>query len=483
MVNRRLNTVFTYVFSAVLVLSTTAFASTGSTKRVILDGDRSVEEQIKIPNVTYIIKDAFTQTDAVISIPDNCTLAFKGGKILNANLKLGENVTITNGTIEIAEDGCVELNNNSVIKNCSFSNKSYCKVGYGNLYADACLGIRIKKCTFAPQKRQTKGKCSSIDLRRCEDFIIEKVESDYTEGENIIVYEGIGYVRKCTLRMGWSGIGTVIYGMTEENPKQGRQGSSDSRIIIINNTVRNTLAAGITINSNNVICEKNDVAFENCTVNGPGIRLGHVHSPANSCIVSKNVIKWNNSNSNGKSTTNRGISLDAGNDNLITDNSVENVPVGIGSSVSNKTRIVITGNDIKNASDYGVSIYESEELNNMFSIEGNTIQMQGGIGVWVRNCNSNIKRNKISFPTPKTKLFNSPYFCYGILIEDNPRTETFVNKNIIEFSEMPVKAVLKGKRVTITDNKYLTEQDCSFSVKETTMIEESNNKYRYIHKH
>lgn len=477
MVNKCFNIIFTLILRAVLILIMTAFATTANAKNVVLDGRISLEEQLRIPNVTYIINDIFTQTDSVIIIPNNCTLAFKNGKILNANLILGENVRITNGTIEIADNGYIMLNNNTTIKNCSFSNQSYCKIGYGNLYAEACQGIRIIKCYFAPQKRQTKGKCSSIDLRRCEDFLVEKVKSDYTEGENIIVFEGTGIVRKCNLRMGWSGIGTTIYGTTVEHPKVGRW---DSKIRIVNNTVKNALAAGITINSNNVICEKNDVTFDNCTVNGPGIRLGHAHSPANSCVVSKNVIKWYNSKSNGKSTTNRGISLDAGNDNLVLGNSIENVPVGIGSSVTNKTGTEIKKNVIKGATNYGISIYESNDAQNSCTIRNNEIRMSTGTGIWVRNCNTEITNNSIFFPREKREYKDNSNSCVGLRLEDNKNVEIRVENNTIKYSLKPIKGEFVGKRVVMKDNVYQTEGENTIKSSEKTIVEDLNNKIKYV---
>ena len=363
----------------------------------------------------------------------------------NANLVLGENVSISNGTIEISENGYIKLNHNSNIKNCSFSNRSYCKIGYGDLYADSCRGIKINKCNFSSQRRQTKGKCSSIDLRNCEDFIIEKIESDYTEGENIIIYEGSGIVRKCSLNSGWSGVGTAIYGTSIVHPKMG---SKESKIRITNNVIRNTLAAGITINNNNVVCENNTVLFDNCTVNGPGIRLGHKHSPANTCIVQCNMIKWINGKPSGASTSNRGISIDAGDDNWVTNNIIENIPVGIASSVTNKTGTTIKRNVIKNATDFGVSIYESSDIANKCKIDENTIIMKEGTAIWVHNCSSDINKNTISFPKNHLSSEENDDRYMGIMIDDNAQVETRLTNNIIKYSNMPVKATFKGKKVT-----------------------------------
>ena len=464
-------------FSVAFVLTTSAFTTVGGAKRIVLERGRTIEEQMIIPNVTYIIKDFFTQTDSILTIPDNCILAFKGGKILNANMKLGENVTIINGTIEIAENGYIQLNNYTTVKNCSFSNKTFCKIGYGDLFADACKSIRIKKCSFAPQKRQAKGKCSSIDLRRCEDFLIEKVTSNYTEGENIIIFEGRGQVRKCHCTRGWSGIGTSIYGTSKTNPKQG---NPNAQILIKNNVIKNTLAAGITINNTNTLCENNTIFFENCTVEGPGIRLGHLHALANNCTVSHNHIKWINSKASGASTSNRGISIDAGNNNVIVDNIIENVPEGIASSVSNKTGTIIKNNVIKGATNNGISVYEGNDAQNSCVILNNEIRMSAGTGIWVRNCNTVITSNTILFPKEKQESSYNPNSYVGLRLEDNKNVETRVENNTIKCSLKPIKGVFVGKRVVMKDNVYQTEGENTIKSGEKTIVEDLNNKIKYV---
>lgn len=442
--------------------------------------DKSFEEFLNESGPFCVIKEDLIQRDSVLYIPDNVTLAFKGGRLLNANLVLGENVTIKNGDIQIAENGFIKLSNNCRVKNCSFTNVSYCRVGFGDLFAESSKDIVISNCTFAPQKRQTKGKCSSIDLRKCEGFLVEKVKSAYTEGENIIIYEGRGTVRKCECTGGWSGIGTSIYGTSVKNPKTG---DPDARIIIKNNKVRNALAAGITINNYNTVCEGNTVLFENYTVSGPGIRLGHLHAPANNCTVTKNTIRWVNSKPSGASTSNRGISLDAGNNNIIIKNTIENVPEGIASSVSNKTGTQILNNKIISATANGISIYEDNDVANYCLVKGNDIRMQSGTGVWVRNCNAEIVKNKISFPVEKNPDIVSNFAYVGIRIEDNSQIKTDITDNIVKYSRVPVKAVFKGKEVLIDGNRFQTEEESSYSVGEKTVLKDNGNRIRLSRKH
>lgn len=453
------------------------FSSFYSTKKcLVIDREIPIEKQINQAGVNYIINDVIVQTDSVFLIPNNTKLTFKnGGKLLKANLILGENVTILNGNIQIAENGLIRLNHHCRVKNCTFVNESFCRIGFGNLFADGSNDIIIKNCSFSPQKRQSKGKCSSIDLRNCDGFLIENVTSTYTEGENIIIYEGHGTVKRCYCTGGWSGIGTSIYGTSVKNPKPG---NPDARIVIKNNTVKNTLAAGITINNYNSLCKKNTVLFENCTVNGPGIRLGHSHAPANNCTISGNTIKWIRSKPSGASTSNRGISLDAGNGNLIENNTIENVPEGIASSVYSKTGTLIRKNTIKGATFNGITIFEETNMGNSCVIKDNIISMSSGTGIWIRNCNSEISGNKIVFSEEKVSEGGS--FSYvGIRIEDNTQIETSLMKNTIKQSITPIKATFRGKKVSINKNKYYTEKECSYTASENTVLEENNNSYNF----
>ena len=468
-----------YIIFVIITVSLFAVYKTASAntqgKSVVLDCSRTFEEQVTKANCTYIIRDEFNQHAVVFHIPNNVVLDFKGGKLKNVNWVLGENVIIKKGNIEIADNGYIKLNNNSQIRNCHFSNKTHCKVGYGDLYGESCSGIKISKCVFATQKRQNGGKCSSIDLRRCDGFVVDKVTSEYTEGENIIVYDGSGVVQKCKCKGGWSGIGVAIYGASVKTPKQG---DPSAKVIVRGNMVRNTLAAGITINNYNTICENNKVVFENCTVEGPGIRLGHTHTPATNCVVRNNIITWKGSKASGASTSNRGISIDAGNGNLVEDNKVENVPEGIASSVSNKTGTVIRNNTIKGASTNGVIIFEDLNSGNTCVIEDNDIRMIEGSGIWVRSCNAKIIGNIIKFVEGNPDEVYGNYSFIGLRIEDNINVETTVANNTVRNARKPIKAAFSGRKVILSGNKYYTSEEGEYTKKRKTIVEESNNRLR-----
>lgn len=462
------------VFVLLLIFLSSITSSTLNAKtKVLLEVDRPFEEQIiNQADVIYIFKDVISQKNSVINLPNNSVLLFKGGKLLNANLVLGENVTISDGIIEISEDGCILLNNNCRITNCAFLSVSHCRVGYGVLFAQSCQNIIIKDCFFNSQKRQTKGKCSSIDFRKCEDFVIDGVISNYTEGDNIIIYDGRGVVKNCQCNEGWSGVSTVNYGASLENPKQG---DSEAKVIIKNNKIKNSIAAGISINNSNTVCKRNTVLFENCLVGGPGIRLGHYFSPSSNCTIYKNQIRWISSKPNGESTSNRGISIDAGNNNRILANKIIGVPEGISSSVCNKTGTIIKNNTIDGANEVGITVFESQELDNTCQIIDNFINMQSGIGIWVRNCNSTIRGNTIRFPHAKSvTATDDEYTCLGLLIEDHSLIETIVDHNIVSDSNCPIKANIRGKSLLLENNRINNKKKCVIVVGKDTYFRQRN---------
>lgn len=351
------------------------------------------QAMINQANTIYEIRYDFDLNGVEIIIPDNCILMFKGGGFKNAHLILGKNVSISNGNIKIKHEGKIVLNDNVKITNCSFTNISHCFTGHGNLYGENCKNIVIKNCLFDKQIRQELGKCSSIDLRNCENFLIDNIISHYTEGENIIVYEGSGIITNCQCHEGWSGIGTTVYGTSVEYPKDP---SSSTSIIISNNIIYNPIAAGITINNSEVLCNGNQVFFNNTSAGGPGIRLGHAHSKANNCTVSNNLIKWVNTNSNGQTSSDRGIAIDAGDNNIIDSNTILNVPTGITSSVTIKTGTIISNNVIKGASIVGIDIFSGYENDSKLFVKNNKIECLSGTGIGITRCNVEIFGNEVS---------------------------------------------------------------------------------------
>lgn len=467
---------FRFIISIILIIAVTTPASPKNKKKVVLEKGYAIEEQIKYPNSVYVIKDDFCQRDTLLCIPDGSTLLFEGGSLNIKYLKLGNGVKIINGVLIVADNGFIQLNNDCSIENCIVNYVSYCKIGYGSLYADSCSNILIKKCRFGPQKRQTRGKCSSIDLRRCNNFLIEEVTSAYTEGENIIIFDGYGIIKNCVCKEGWSGIGTATWGSSVENPVRG--GNYDSKIIIKNNRVTNSSAAGITINNNNTVCERNVIIFENWVVNGPGIRLGHYHSPANNCVVKNNIVEWRGCKSSGSSTSNRGVSIDAGNNNLIERNKIINVPEGIASSVYSKTGTIIKNNTIKGASEVGITVFEKSQTNNKCEIIDNAIELSKGMGIWIRNNSSDIINNIIVFSQEPLDSNEGDQSCMGIFIEDNDMVETMIRGNKIKYSKTPIGVSLKGKKTTIIKNLIQGEQDSRLIAPGNSLILK-DNKFKY----
>lgn len=418
------------------------------------------QNMINKPNTIYEIRYDFEFDNKTIEIPEYCTLKFNGGSFINADIILKSNCKIVNGHINIAENALILLNNNCTIENCTFTHVSWCKNGYGTLFAENKENIRIQNCTFEKQKRPAESKkCSSIALRNCKDFIINNITSYDSEGENIIISSGSGIVSNSILYNGWSGIGTIHYGASDSTPIT--EGDGTSSIVISDNIVINAIAAGITINSDNVICSNNQILWfgkdeDNKTiVMGPGIRLGHYFTHANNCLIDNNIIKWGKFVTNsGAPTSDRGISLDAGNNNVIQNNYIQGVPIGIGSSVTNKQGTIIKNNNI-NAIIGGIIIYHDISC----TIENNNINVKQGIGLSSRSCDSVIKSNTIKFSDgiPDTDTLTDKDYC-GFFIETGNNNCTISNNFVVAHNSLKIDTT-DAKDVILTNNRFKSQED------------------------
>lgn len=445
-----------------------------STKR----DNRNILTSVMInqPDTIYEIRYDFDLNGEIIEIQEGCTLKFNGGSFINANIILQNNCKIVNGKINIAENALILLNDNCTIENCIFTNVSWCKNGYGTLFAENKENIKIHNCTFEKQKKPAKSeKCSSIDLRNCKDFIINNITSYYSEGENIIIKSGSGVVSNSVLYNGWSGIGTNHYGASDSTPIT--KGDGTSSIIISNNIVINAIAAGITINSDNVICSNNQILWfgkdeDNKTiVGGPGIRLGHSFTYANNCLIDNNIIKWGNFVINsGNSNSDRGISLDAGNNNIVQNNYIQDVLKGIGSSVTKKQGTIIKNNNI-NAIDYGIIIYG--DINCI--IEDNNVNVKQGIGLWSHLCDSIIKSNTVKFSDgiPDTDTLTDKDYC-GFFIETGNNNCNISNNFVVAHNSLKIDTT-DAKDVILTNNCFKSQKDYKINFKCENLIYKGND--------
>lgn len=418
------------------------------------------QDMINKPNTIYEIRYDFEFNTKAIEIPEYCTLKFNGGSFINADIVLKSNCKIINGHINIAENGLILLDNNCTIEDCNFTNVSWCKNGYGTLFAENKENIKIHNCIFEKQKRPAKPeKCSSIDLRNCKDFIINNITSYYSEGENIIVKSGSGIVSNSVLYNGWSGIGTNHYGASDSTPIT--EGDGTSSIIISNNIVINTINAGININTDNVICSNNQILWfgkdevNKTIVMGPGIRLGHSFTHANNCLVDNNIIKWGEFVTNsGDPTSDRGISLDAGNNNIIQNNYIQGVLKGIGSSVTKKQGTIIKNNNIT-AINGGIEIYDDINC----TIENNNINVKQGIGLWSHLCDSVIKSNTVKFldGIPDIDTLTDRDYC-GFFIETGNNNCAISNNFVVANNSLKIDTT-NAKDVILTNNQFKSQKD------------------------
>lgn len=435
-------------------------------------------DMINQPNTIYEIKYDFDLNRETINVPENCTLKFNGGSFINANFTLQNNCKIVNGEISISENGYILLNDNCTVENCNFTYNSWCKNGYGTLFAESKENIAISNCKFGKQKTPAKPeKCSSIDLRNCRNFIIDNIISYYSEGENIIIKSGSGVVSNSVLYNGWSGIGTNHYGASESTPIT--EGDGTSTIIISNNVIINSIAAGITVNSDNVICSNNQILWygkdENSktTVMGPGIRLGHNFTLANNCLIDNNIIRWGNFvTSSGNPTSDRGISIDAGNNNTIQNNTIDNIPIGIASSVVTKEGTIIRNNKI-NAKKIGISIYNDTNC----TIDGNYINIKEGIGIKSSLCYSIIKDNTINFSDeiPDTDTLTDEDYC-GFYIITGSNNCTISNNYTNAYNALKIDST-NAKDIAITNNSFKSKKDFRIIFACENLIYKDNDVY------
>ena len=223
-----------------------------------------------------------------------------------------------------------------------------------------------------------------ILFKNCQDSEIKDVRIEYASAAPIILYkcnqskisncvsmnhqrEGLGIasgkhcvIENCLSYYDRSKFGLQPWSLISTGGSQGDGGKHYHKIV--NNTVINSQAAFITVNTENTEILNNKVIknLPNTFTNGPGIRIGHadvedefgvVISTSNrgyNCIVKNNIV----TGLNGDTTFyggNRGISADNASGTLIEENTITDcLTEGIGVSVTAGQVIDIKNNRIKN---------------------------------------------------------------------------------------------------------------------------------------
>lgn len=330
-----------------------------------------------------------------ITIPDGVELIGDGGSIYAKNIILGDNCIVSNIRIRLKEGCGIELGNNCTIDNCIIEYDTYGALNKGSINGKGVSNVFIQRNKIGEQIWQDVGMAFHIRLDDCKDYIVSDNNLKTTEGEGIMVVRGNGVITNNVTHGCWSGIGT------------GDDGDNDTytSTLISNNVINNSIAAGITINSKNVLCLGNQINFVNHTANGPGIRYGHAPSPANNCIVSNNILNRVNSDDTGASSSDRGISCDFGNNSLVIGNKIKGFPKGIVTSNAPKN-IRILNNDIYGFIN-GIEVFQGTYVfDTLVEVSGNHIEgdydenlhtgnSQVGVKMMYTNiiCNDNYVRN------------------------------------------------------------------------------------------
>lgn len=362
----------------------------------ILRRDKTFAEQVTDENTIYEIKYDFDLDGGSVTIPFNCILNFNGGLIKNGSIDLSNDCIIQNGIITISDStNIIRLGNNCIIKNCKIQYNNTSMQGYGAIYGDHKNNIKLLNNIFKEQNTQDSSGAGRFHIRlvQCTNFEIKGNYMEDTQGEGIMVNEGTGIIAENTTIGCWSGIGTSFSG----------EGRTDiTQIVISNNNVTNARAAGITINTNNVIVSNNIVSFISTVVHGPAIRLGHTHTKANKCLITNNELTVFNSTFGSDTTAGRGISIDAGNDNIVFGNKIIDFKIGIASSVEDKKGTIINNNFIQSLIE-GVDIYFEDDSTGEYltTISNNDIHIvskdttERHYGVYVRGGHQELYNNKI----------------------------------------------------------------------------------------
>lgn len=209
--------------------------------------------------------------------------------------------------------------------------------------------------------------CSPIVLKNCRNSSIEKCYSLNHRREGFGIAGGeknkiINCLSECNGSiLSWSCIFTK--GLNYNYPKPFHQ--------IIGNEAINSQTAFLTINTNYTEVINNTIrkTASISTVSGPGIRLGHQDTGADStlrahyCTIKNNKIYDIQSNLPYLGEPGgRAISLDNASNSLVESNEIHNCRNGIGVSVVSQKNIIIQKNTLYNISNIGIEAYNSDNV-------------------------------------------------------------------------------------------------------------------------
>lgn len=349
----------------------TALIIQGCSKENLLEG---TQEFIKIDNVQYKIVNFDPNLDIcdqISNLENNSYFEFDAGQVKNINCDIiienKSNIIINgnNSTLVYKDPGLIGLKikilNSTRIKiqNLEIDNNDT-KPTYTNDTTMSSGKIEVFNSDYIElislkigQQRivgNINGTVHQIYFKEVTNSLIKSCKIESSDGELIMLKASReNLVKNNLLNEGWSGIATA--GLVE-----GIQNKFGYYNRIIDNTVRNSSAAFITINDRSAIVDGNFIYNNNSAItHGPGIRFGHnaEHLYASNAICKNNIIEnlnFPNGNYNPVGIkvdyTQSAESAQDFTDLIISNNIIRNCQGGIKVSNQPGQRLLIKGNEI-----------------------------------------------------------------------------------------------------------------------------------------
>ncbi len=91
--------------SFILLLMLVSMSIPANAKYVVLDPAKTITAQLQYADCTYEIRDVFQMNGRVLTIPNHCTLLFRGGRILNCSVVFNNTFLDGDIRIELAKNG------------------------------------------------------------------------------------------------------------------------------------------------------------------------------------------------------------------------------------------------------------------------------------------------------------------------------------------------------------------------------------------